>query len=353
MKKHIYRVFTLCLFVLALTSCEDAEITRLQAVSFSSGPVATPSAVVLNLDNQFQDVMTISWPAVAFPVDAPVTYRLQFDRTADISGDNGWANAITVNAGESALSRSFSGAELNDIAHDLGLESDVAGTLVVRIEAYLDRSAYSEPIEITVTPFDVPEVEGVLYVPGAYQGWNPATAATLGEISPGVYQGFLTFPAGQLEFKLTGVPAWDDAMTYGTESGGGTLSSPGTNNLVAPAAGSYLITVNLNNMTYTTAAYSWGIIGTATPGSWDSDTDMVWDYQNQVWSYTGNLVPGALKFRLNDSWTINYGSIDNTEFVAYLDNPGAHTIDVAGNYTVTFSIDASHPASAPYTVTLN
>ncbi len=46
-------------------------------------------------------------------------------------------------------------------------------------------------------------------------------------------------------------------------------------------------------------------------------------------------VSGALKFRLNDAWTINYGADANGN-VMYFDNQGAHNVTEAGNYTVIF-----------------
>lgn len=84
---------------------------------------------------------------------------------------------------------------------------------------------------------------------------------------------------------------------------------------------------------------------------------MIYDYQQHVWKYTGPLVAGAVKFRLNDTWTINYGpangpSGETTNGVVLFDNQGAHTINVNGNYEITYSHNPSAPATANYTVTL-
>ena len=51
-----------------------------------------------------------------------------------------------------------------------------------------------------------------------------------------------------------------------------------------------------------------GLIGTATPGGWDFDTNMVQDMDSaHLWTMTIMLVPGACKFRADDSWDINWG----------------------------------------------
>jgi hypothetical protein len=348
MKKYIGKLFAIGTILWVGASCEDdAELTYLKDVRFAAPVSTSPAAVVITNANKYDVVETISWEDVDFPVDAPVTYALQFDVVTDTIGNTAWSNSIRVEAGEAVLSKSFIGNELNQMATALGLSMDVAGRIAVRVEATLDRKIYSNAVILTVTPFTPQVAFGQIYMPGAYQGWDLATAATLPAIDSGVYQGYLTFPAGQLEFQfntdITG------GVSYGADNSGN-FAENGANNLSVPSAGSYQITVNLNTMTYSAVPYSWGIIGTSTVGQWNTDTDMVYDYELGTWKFTGALMPGALKFRLNDSWTINYGPFNNDEGVVYLDNPGAHTITEAGNYVVTFFIDPSIPASAAYTV---
>lgn len=349
MKKYISKLLVVCMLGLAAVSCEDdSNLTTLATVVFDSGLTATPNTVVLTPANKNETVTTISWPEVNFPVDAPVTYALQIDVANDTIGTSAWQGAVNLAAGEDVLSKSFTGSELNAIALGMGFPQDVASQLVVRVSATLDRTVYSHAIPLTVTPFVEIITLTQIYMPGAYQGWNPATAATLPAIENGVFQGYITLPAGSLEFKFTTEPNWDNP--YGNDANGNFALGDTTTNLSAPAAGSYQVTVNLNNMTYTLTPYDFGIIGTATPGGWDADTDMAWDYQNQYWTWTGDLVPGALKFRLNDSWTVNYGT-DANGTVMYFDNQGAHNVTDAGTYKVTFAVNPD-PATAAYSVTL-
>jgi len=55
-----------------------------------------------------------------------------------------------------------------------------------------------------------------------------------------------------------------------------------------------------------------GIIGSATPTGWDSDTDLVQDAANpDLWTISMVLIDGgAAKFRQDDAWDINWGSAD-------------------------------------------
>lgn len=354
MKHPIYKLFT-CLFItLALVACEeDAELTTLQEVQFSAPIEATPNSIILSEANSLQSVVTVSWMEVLYPIDAPVTYTLAIDVLANTFGENGWANAIRIPAGEDVLSTSILGGDLNDIAAELGLAPDMEGELMVRVEAYMDRYAYSDPIAITVTPYVVELPTGELYMPGAYNDWDPATAATLPAIASGVYQGYLTLSSPQgLGFKITPEQDWDEF--YGLDANGDfALGADG--DLSFPDFGSYQITVNLNTLTYTITPYSWGIIGPSTSGGWDADTDMSYNYAEHLWEYNGLLAAGALKFRLNNEWTINYGTEDgNSGEIAnaevYLDNSGAHTIVEGGFYKVTFSVNPAEPAVAIYSV---
>lgn len=356
MKQYINKLIAGCAVLFMAASCADDDtLTTLAAVNFEGTPVATPSTIVLTPENKYQAVTTISWDAVRFPVDAPATYTLQVDVPADTIGSAAWANARNFTVGEGVLGKTFQGSELNEIALALGIPQDVAGQLVVRVGATLGRTVYSHAIPLTVTPFVQEITLTQLYMPGEYQGWNPATAATVQAIDAGVFEGLLTFPEGQLGFKFNATPDWTDF--YGPNGTGG-LEHMADGNLAAPAAGTYKIHVDLNTLTYTLTPYSFGIVGTATPGGWDVDTDMTWDYQEQKWTWTGNLNGGALKFRLNDAWAINYGTDANGTTMLF-DNSGAHNVTEAGNYTVTFSLPSypnpgqTFPGTATYSVTLN
>jgi hypothetical protein len=62
---------------------------------------------------------------------------------------------ISVEAGEDVLNKSILGKDLNKMATDLGLSPDEQGSLVVRVQAYLDRAAFSQAIPVKITPYKV------------------------------------------------------------------------------------------------------------------------------------------------------------------------------------------------------
>ncbi|MFV5696872.1 SusE domain-containing protein [Flavobacterium sp. ZT3R17] len=356
MKKYINKLFVICALLFLGVSCEnDAILTSLKEVNFSGPIEASSNAIVISTENENLSVLTLSWPAVIFPVNAPVTYALEFDIPADAIGATAWSKAVRVEVGVDVLSKAFSGSDLNKMAIKLGLPVDVAGKIVVRVESTLDRKIYSNPIELSVTPFAKKVVFGAIYMPGSYQGWDVNTAAELKAIDSGIFQGYVTFPETQgLGFKFTNERSW--SQFYGADANGNIVNGSDTDFQIEKA-GSYQMTVNLNTAKWTATPFSWGIIGTATAGGWDNSTNMTYDHQLKVWKFKGTLSAGALKFRLNNTWTVNYGPKNNTDGIMYIDNQGAYDVSEAGTYEVTFSIqekDATtglYPATATYTVT--
>ena len=79
-----------------------------------------------------------------------------------------------------------------------------------------------------------------------------------------------------------------------------------------------------------------GIIGDATPGGWDTDTDMIKDETDPtIWRLRIELVDGEAKFRADNDWAVNWGSGDFPSGIAEQD--GANIPVPAGDYKITFN----------------
>lgn len=117
-------------------------------------------------------------------------------------------------------------------------------------------------------------------------------------------------------------------------------STVGTTGSIAQTSNSYTLKI-----TPYPAWPDWGIIGSATPTGWDSDTNLNYDLATKTYSITINMVPGAYKFRLDDGWGTNYGSSSATGGALVL-NGSDIPITVAGSYRITADFNAK-----TYTVT--
>ena len=163
---------------------------------------------------------------------------------------------------------------------------------------------------------------------GTPGGWDNDTDLTYDAASQ-TWRGTIHFTAAEIKFRAND----DWAINYGLDDGE-TFLSEGAANIAIDVEADYDITLDLSNPNeYTFMANRWGLIGDATPGGWDNDTDMTWDATNSVFTVTLDLTVGQFKFRANDDWAVNYGG-DISALTA-----GGANIDVAeaGNYTITLN----------------
>lgn len=166
-------------------------------------------------------------------------------------------------------------------------------------------------------------------------GWDTDTDMTQNANDPDVWNVTLELVDGFAKFR-----AEDDwIVNWGGEdfpSGTATLGGPD----IPVTAGTYQISLNVETGEYEFLEVidyaTVGIIGDATPGGWDADTDMVKDLDDgAMWSLRVILVDGLLKFRADDDWAVNWGSGDFPIGVAVQD--GADIPIPAGEYIITFN----------------
>lgn len=171
------------------------------------------------------------------------------------------------------------------------------------------------------------------------KGWDDETALTYNPTAQ-TWQGVLHLTAAEIKFRAN--HNWD--FNYGSSAKNATLNSGGDNIPVAVES-DYSITLDLSHPNaYTYSANRWGLIGDATPGGWDTDTNMTWDATNKVFTVTLDLIAKAFKFRANDAWDVNYGG----NLSALTSGGDNIAVAIAGNYTITFD-----PWALKATVTKN
>ncbi len=324
------KYISLALILSGLWSCEDGALDPV--VRPGSAPVISnpgPGTSFVLSESQASSILTtIEWSAADFGFQAGVSYNVQLD----MAGNN-FADAVTLGT-VAGISLDVTQDKINNILLSSGIEEAIPVNIEIRVRASVSPEVErltSDPVALTVTPFIVEVVYPQLQVPGGYQGWDPSNNNTVifSVRSDLKYEGFIYFPDDNTEFKYTDGPTWD--VNYGDDGADGTLEN-GSSNIIAPQAGLYRLSVNLNDLTHSFTRTIWGVLGDATPGGWDTDQDMSYDPATGILSVTLNLTAGEIKFRANDAWDINFGDDGANGSVEY--NGANIAITEAGNYTI-------------------
>lgn len=353
MKNSIHKIFLIAVTALTLWACKKDEEKVIAHTGKAGTLTASAATLVLTSANASDTVETFSWTTTDYGFKAATKYTLQIAK----AGTN-FAAPKEVNMGSSTQQK-YTGADFNQMVIILGLAPGSAGQLDVRIKSSISDSipaVYSNNITLAVTPYLVIINYPSLWVPGDYQGWDPANAPKISsKAANGIYEGYVNIPGGSLKFKFTSHADWNHT-NYGwassTTSGNnvtGTFNTTG-GDLFVPSTGYYLLKANTNNNTWSGTKTTWGLIGDGVPTTgWTTDQDLTYDAATKTWSITVNLIAGAIKFRANDDWPINFG--DNGADLS-LEYDGANIpITIAGNYTVT--LDLSVPGNYTYKVKKN
>ena len=167
-------------------------------------------------------------------------------------------------------------------------------------------------------------------------GWDTETGLFRDSGNPSLWRGTVALTEGELKFRANN--AW--SINWGGSSFPEGTAVLNGDNIAVNAAGNYLVSFNTSTLEYRFLPIgnynTVGIIGDATPGGWDNDTDMIQDPNDQsVWKLRVTLNNGEAKFRADNDWTVNWGGGTFPEGVATQDGPNIPI--AAGEYRVTFN----------------
>lgn len=167
------------------------------------------------------------------------------------------------------------------------------------------------------------------WTPGESNGWNHGNAQLLYTDNYTDYMGFVNI---QNQFKFTSVAGWDGLYNLGAGSEAGTLINGSNDNILVSQNGLYWVTMNLPKLTYAlNYITTLGLIGDATPNSWDASTALTPSADFLTWTGTVKMKgTGEYKIRANDAWDIDFGGEPmNLSFKGgNMPTPGEGTYDV-------------------------
>lgn len=171
---------------------------------------------------------------------------------------------------------------------------------------------------------------------GFIGGFNDFSNSIEMNTEDGIVYSYTDFNFSANDVKFRKDNNWDTSWGgLGFPSGIGLLNNPTNIPLVS---GFYNVTFNLDNLNYNFSTVPISIIGSAVQG-WDTDVNMNSSDNGKTFTLNNiTLLDGELKFRVNNSWTLNYGG---TTFPNGIGNP--NTINetaisvIGGQYNINFN----------------
>jgi hypothetical protein len=347
--KKLFIIATV-LVTAVLSACQKDKRTYV-AADITAPAITSPgtgTSIAVTVPDSSQ-MLTITWRKPNYGVSAVVSYFVQIDSLGkNFKTYVNIGNLTTTNT----LSLSYNILN-NDLLNPLALTPNAASTIEVRIGSaiYGSDTVYSKPVSIAFTSLQLDQ----LWLPGSYENYSPATAPTIPSvIAKTTYEGFAYFSAAG-NFKFTSAPDYNH-INYGYASAGLLTTNGTAGGIGYNSAGVYLLDANVQALTYD-AQYiqTFGIIGTATADQWNGSTPMTYNTATGLWTITTSLTAGALKFRANDAWDINYGPTNPSALSGAMvfNNPNAITITTAGTYTITMDMTQRTQKAYLYSVVQN
>jgi hypothetical protein len=373
MKNNIISFLTKTILPVALLfiafSCENED----------DGPEFTviPPSEEVAFTNSFLDDYLLSaqtsaniaerllWNTPSFGAQTSVSFTVEGSSTNLFAAtDPGYfsSGALTENNYAVSVANLLAIADALDLDGDPTSGKDSSGMAYLRVTASVGDATDSngssvvseaQEIKITMVETEGEEPAPMLAVPGQYQGWNPGGAPLLAASAPGQtdFEGFIYMDIDEADnqgFKFVeevgGVYDWGNPDWGQSKTGAqGTLVVEDEDNVTVDADGLYYLQVDTAAGTYSTTLMSLGLIGSATPTGWDSDTDFVYDATNNVLTLDINLINGEkYKVRANNGWDIGFPGqfgpdSDGDGFLDTKDGDFTHE-GATGNYRITLDV---------------
>ena len=332
MKKLILKLTYVTALFTFMQSCDDVERVFYNDAAETVLSLSDDN-LTLSDDNGANEILTLTWSDPDYGFDAAALYSVQMDVQG---GDFSTPQIISVG---SSLEKTFTVEELNAKLLSLSMTPGEEGVAIFRIKATLSeyQEIFSNTVNLNVTPYssllDLTTNLGVVgsATPGGWGNENIPDLQFYTTSMTDVYVAYATLRDGEIKFRNNN----DWAENWGDDGNDGTLDSYGAN--IAVSAGTYKIEVNFSSMTYTMEAYSWGLVGSATPNQWNGpDLMLHYNSYQDDWRTVVTLGEGEVKFRFNNDWGLNYGD-DGAD--GSMEANGANISVSSGHYLVSMNLN--------------
>ena len=305
--------------------------------------VADGDTFVLSLDNNDALAVTVAWndPILDSSLSVDIDYVLEM-----ATPGTDFATPIEAGNVKNMNSITLTNAQLNGIAIQTGIAVDTAGDLEVRLRStitdaasgsVLERTSTTITINVTtyLTVLDLSTTWGI--VGSGFNNWGATLDAPFYTTDvAGVIVAYANLVDGEIKFRENN----DWASNYGSDDASttnGVTSGSLSGANIAVTAGSYKVTMDLNNLTFSMKKFSIGIVGGAY-NNWGATPDFMLEYDQYSDVFRGlvTLIDGEMKFRMNNDWGTNYGD-DGADGTLELN--GSNIVVTAGMYFATVDMN--------------
>lgn len=320
--KKIY-FYTLLLGILNFVACKDDQSPVMELQRAATFEPFTQNDFAFNNENATAEFPKIQWTAADYGVSAVVNYNVT------LTNDKTGKSIELGETGETNLT--FTNAQMNTLMAGTGAYPGQTYnfTIAMTSRAFdLGADAASNSITFKATPYDPNAAEWKFaYIAVAYPEWDYTKAYLLGDADgDGTFKGYAYFEADNSNFAI--IDGTDITKVLAENK---TVAKKGFYEISVDASGSVSISGN---------PLKWGVIGDATSGSWNKDTEMEYDQESRLWTIVTSLTDKEFKFRANNDWGINLGAVPGSAPGLEGDlAPGGDNIKVA--------------KASPYVITLN
>lgn len=334
---------------IGFSACNDDDSPVLPQYEASVLKVPTQTEYILLQDNQDEEAFSLEWTSTEQDelLVGPPTYCLQMD----IHGKNFTSTVATILAKTSEHQVSINVKDLNDmlkntlmLAGNETYEIDFRIVTSLGLNTALIESSASNVLTFSIRTYtEVSKEPAKLYVPGDHNGWTHSQFIQSVDKEKTQFEGYFFLNGG---FKFSNVANWD-GTNYGAGDEAGVLAIPGKDIKLEESV--YFLTVDITTLKWTHQAVTWGLIGSATPGDWNTDTPLTYDVTTNTLIATVTLIDGEIKFRRDGAWDVDLGTsaeVGAGELVL----KGGNIPVKAGKYLISLDVFSS-PTEFSYTMT--
>ena len=295
-------------------------------------------------------IITVDFPTLSFTV---VEFKAP-DNLFMVGSINGWNNATAIpfyNDGNGVFSLTYdfdANSEFKFLPTlgawdgDWGEDPANPGNLIQDGEQNVkiaDAGKYVVIVDFNSLTIKTSAINN-LYSVGSHNGWNNADATQqFNTTGNGVFVRVQTFDAGS-EFKLLPVSgSWDNDWGENPDSSG-KLVQDGESNIPVPNAGTYMINIDFNTLSFSLTEIPDNLYLVGSPNGWNNATAPAFTKLSEgVFEISQTLVASdEFKFLpVQGSWDNDWG--ENPAYSGMLIRDGEQNVQSPGDGTYTITVD--------------